>query len=91
MNASCGYAATDNDTTVVASGGGANIRSGSSTSCTIYSQAGTGDQLDYHCYTLGNDGYTWTYLRNITRGTNGWVRDNLLSDNGSYAPCTALV
>jgi hypothetical protein len=92
QHAGCGFAATDIDAKEsVSTGGGANIRSGSSTSCAIYGQAGSGDALDYYCFTVGNDGFTWTYLRNITDGTNGWVRDDLLADNGSTAFCTTLV
>lgn len=92
LHAACSYAATDIDSGAWnATGAGANIRSGSSTSCAVYGQAGSGDRLDYHCYTAGNDGFTWTYLRNDTDGTNGWVRDDLLSDFGSFVACTALV
>lgn len=92
LNAACSYAATDIDSGAwSATGSGANIRSGSSTNCRIYDQAGTGDVLDYHCYTLGSDGFTWTYLRNDTDGTNGWVRDDLLSDFGSFVSCTTFV
>ena len=92
LHAACSYAATDIDSGAWnATASGANIRSGSSTGCRIYDQADTGDVLDYHCYTLGNDGFTWTYLRNETDGTNGWIRDDLLSDFGSFVSCTTLV
>jgi hypothetical protein len=92
LNAACSYAATDVDSSAwVQSAAGANIRSGSGTSCRIYDQADSGDTLDYHCYTVGNDGFTWTYLRDESDGTNGWVRDDLLSDFGSFVACTALV
>lgn len=85
-SASCGKTAPDKD------GGawnktanGANERSGSSTSCTINGIAYNTQQLDYHCYTVATDGSTWTYLRN--NSTYGWVRDDLLSDNGSLVYC----
>ncbi|MEU4805144.1 SH3 domain-containing protein [Actinosynnema sp. NPDC023587] len=68
-------------------GYGANMRNGSSTGCATNGVAGAGDRLDYHCYTDGNDGFTWTYARNVTDGRSGWVRDNLLGDNGSYVAC----
>lgn len=89
MHASCGRAApADKDSSSwETTGYGANQRSGSSTSCAIWGVAGAGDRLDYHCYTRGNDGYTWTYVRNDTDGTRGWVRDSLLGDNGSYVYC----
>lgn len=88
MHASCGTGVSDKDgSSWNTTGYGANQRSGSSTSCAILGVAGAGDRLDYHCYTYGNDGYTWTYLRNDTDRTYGWVRDDLLGDNGSYVYC----
>ncbi len=88
MHASCGRTVADkDDSSWETTGYGANQRSGSSTSCAIWGVAGAGDNLDYHCYTTGNDGYTWTYVRNNDDGTTGWVRDDLLSDNGSYVSC----
>ncbi|TKT10781.1 SH3 domain-containing protein [Streptomyces galbus] len=72
-----------------ATGDNSRMRTGSSTTCTAVSSARPGDHLDYHCYTFGNDGYTWTYLRNDTRSpdTYGWVRDDVLSDGGSGVLC----
>ncbi len=66
---------------------GANQRSGSSTGCASKGIAYSSHTLDYHCYTVGNDGYTWTFLRNDSTGVTGWVRDDLLSDGGSYVGC----
>ncbi|MEU6593687.1 SH3 domain-containing protein [Streptomyces sp. NPDC046881] len=89
-NALCGTAATDKDSSAWnATGSGAYMRSGSSTSCSINGRALTGHRLDYHCYTVGEDGYTWTYLRDDSANPDvyGWVRDNLLSDHGSRVPC----
>jgi hypothetical protein len=87
-HASCGRTAPDKDSSSwETTGYGANQRSGSSTGCAIWGVAGPGDNLDYHCYTVGNDGYTWTYVRNNDDGTTGWVRDDLLADNGSYVYC----
>ncbi|MGA4844638.1 SH3 domain-containing protein [Streptomyces sp. G45] len=87
-HASCGKTASDKD------GGswnrtanGANERSGSSTGCAITGIAYNSHRLDYHCYTSGNDGKTWTYLRNDSTGVSGWVRDDLLSDGGSLYSC----
>ena len=34
-----------------------------------------GDKLDYYCFTVGNDGETWTYLSVYERGFAGWVLD----------------
>lgn len=62
------------------------LRSGPSNSC-IQTGQGTPDQLaDYLCYVPG-DGGTWTFLRNVSTGAQGWVRDDLLPGNGSQVPC----
>ena len=66
---------------------GARIRTGSSTSCTAVGTVEPSHRLDYHCWTRGADGYTWTYLRDVTTSRRGWVRDNLLPGNGSSYPC----
>ncbi|MFJ8948119.1 SH3 domain-containing protein [Streptomyces sp. NPDC102395] len=91
-HAPCGSAAPgDHDSSAWnATGSDSRMRNGSSTGCTrINSTARPGDRLDYHCYTYGSDGYTWTYLRNDTRSpdTYGWVRDDVLSDGGSTQEC----
>jgi uncharacterized membrane protein len=88
-SAACGKAASDLDhSSYVKSGGGANERSGSSTSCAIKGVAGSGDTLDYYCFTWDStETYSWTYLRNATDGTYGWVRDDLLADDGSFTYC----
>lgn len=86
-SAACGKTVADKD------GGswnktanGANERSGSSTGCVSNGIAYNTQRLDYHCYTVAGD-YTWTYLRNDSTGVYGWVRDDLLSDGGSYVYC----
>jgi hypothetical protein len=47
---------------------GANERSGSSTSCGIDGVAYSSQTLDYHRYTIGNDGRSRTYLGNDATG-----------------------
>ncbi|MBT2510961.1 SH3 domain-containing protein [Streptomyces sp. ISL-98] len=87
-NAACGSIPSDKDSNSWRrTGDGANQRTGSSTNCAITGQVQILEVLDYHCYTNGNDGYTWTFLRNDHTGRLGWVRDNLLSDNGSTVYC----
>ena len=62
------------------------LRSGPSNSC-IQTGQGTHDQLaQYLCYVPG-DGGTWTFLRNVSTGDQGWVRDALLAGYGSDVPC----
>ncbi|MEO6086667.1 MAG: hypothetical protein ABIQ18_26495, partial [Umezawaea sp.] len=65
----------------------ARIRTGSSTSCTAPGSIEPSNRLDYYCFTEANDGYTWTYLRDVTTGKRGWTRDDLLPNNGSYYHC----
>ncbi|GGP47244.1 MULTISPECIES: SH3 domain-containing protein [Streptomyces] len=87
-HAPCGARGTNQDhNPFVQTANGANVRSGSSTSCTVMGIAYSGDWLNYRCYTRGNDGYTWTYLENASKGTEGWVRDDLLSDGGTTYSC----
>ncbi|ANW18874.1 hypothetical protein [Streptomyces clavuligerus] len=65
---------------------GAHMRSGSSTSCASKGIAYSGHVLDYHCFTGGST-HSWTFVRNDTTGVQGWIRDDLLSDGGSFEPC----
>jgi hypothetical protein len=64
-----------------------NVRSGSGTDCALLGISYISQPLDYYCYTLGNDGYTWTYARNTATGVRGWLRDDLLDDYGSSYYC----
>ncbi|QFZ21304.1 SH3 domain-containing protein [Saccharothrix syringae] len=66
---------------------GARIRTGSSTSCTAVGTIEPSHRLDFYCYTNGNDGATWTYLRNLSTSRQGWVRDDLLPNRGSFYHC----
>lgn len=56
-------------------------RAVSSTDCVIVGQLQPTDDARYFCWTLGNDGFTWTYLQNERTGVRGWSRDNLLDLN----------
>jgi hypothetical protein len=90
LHAPCGTTGPNLENRVDAdapSGGAANQRSGSSTGCTALGVLQPTDDALYHCWTLGNDGFTWTYLRNQRTGVRGWVRDNLLDGNGSSVWC----
>ncbi|MEV6341947.1 hypothetical protein [Actinoplanes sp. NPDC051851] len=91
-HAACGTTVSDKDSRSWPTGAdSARERTGSSsvssTNCTILGVAYSSNVLDYHCYTVGNDGYTWTYLRNDTTGISGWSRDDLLPSNGSLVWC----
>ncbi|MET7870034.1 SH3 domain-containing protein [Streptomyces cyaneofuscatus] len=66
---------------------GVNMRTGSSTSCAGRGLAHLSHTINYHCWTLGQDGSTWTYARNLSTGYAGWMRDDLLQDNGSSVHC----
>jgi hypothetical protein len=61
-------------------------RSGSSTSCAAVGVLEATDSAVYYCYS--SDGtHTWTYLLNKRTGVHGWVRDDLLKEDGSSKPC----
>lgn len=84
MHANCGQAGPNLENRVEAdapTGGAANQRSGSSTGCSAPGALQPTDDALYFCYTSGNDGFTWTYLRNQRTGVRGWVRDTLLDIN----------
>jgi hypothetical protein len=87
-NAACGTNGTNLDPGTGHALTAAQIRSGSSTGCTAVGAAQTGDTLDYFCWTTQTGGaFTWTYLRDTRTGTRGWVRDDLLSGDGSTHFC----
>jgi hypothetical protein len=88
-SAACGKTAPDKDSGAWAAKArsAANQRSGSSTSCAALGVLQTSDRADYHCYTWGSGGYSWTYLRNDRTNVAGWVRDDLLKDGGSFVYC----
>jgi hypothetical protein len=84
FHAACGTAGPNRENRVEAdapASGTANQRSGSSTSCDAPGALQPTDDALYFCYTRGNDGATWTYLRNQRTGVRGWVRDDLLDLN----------
>lgn len=66
---------------------GVNIRRSPNPNSTICAQGQKSHVVDYHCYTVGTDGYTWTYLRDATTHYAGWVRDTLLVGYGSLVHC----
>lgn len=90
-NAACGTAGPNRQNQVIADAaspsGGANQRSGSSTGCPAVGVLQPTDDARYFCWTLGNDGFTWTYAQNQRTGVRGWTRDNLLRNNGSNQNC----
>jgi hypothetical protein len=92
MYAACGTNPADHDSyhenVVDPAWAAANQRSGGSTSCAIYGVLQPTDNADYHCFSWASDYvHTWTYLRNLRTGVRGWVRDDLLKDNGSHIYC----
>ncbi|MEU4804003.1 SH3 domain-containing protein [Actinosynnema sp. NPDC023587] len=89
-HAACGSPAPQNRDPISAITGGtagARIRSGSAVGCTARGSIQPSHRLDYYCYTTGNDNYTWTYLRDVDTRVQGWVRDDLLPNNGSNYLC----
>nr|AGS49722.1 hypothetical protein [uncultured bacterium esnapd14] len=54
--------------------GGARIRTGPSTLCTIKGLGYPGQGATYRCATISDDGWDWFYLTNVSTGVVGWVR-----------------
>ncbi|MFD4600881.1 SH3 domain-containing protein [Streptomyces sp. NPDC058464] len=80
-NAACGVVGSNLDGSAYVrqtAGVAANMRSGSSTSCGITGYADNQNALNYYCFTYNTSGASWTYLKNETDGTYGWVSDSLL-------------
>jgi hypothetical protein len=50
-------------------------------------QAQKSQSLNYYCYTWGLDSHSWTYVKNLATAKQGWIRDDLLSGNGSSQWC----
>lgn len=89
-HAACGSTRPPNlDATAISSkGSGINMRSGSSTACSINGTIYGTHQIDYYCWTAGSpSGYTWTFARDVTASWAGWMRDDLLNDGGSKSWC----
>jgi hypothetical protein len=89
MHASCLDPVPPNYDTVIghALGGNVALRTGTGTNCAVVGQAQMGDDLDYYCYLPGPDGHSWTYVKDLTTGRSGWIRNDLLSGNGSHVGC----
>jgi hypothetical protein len=68
-------------------GNGVRIRSGPHTTCAVLGLASSNQVLDYRCFTVNEQGRTWTFLRNNATGVHGWVRDDQLNDGGSFVHC----
>ncbi|MFI1869503.1 hypothetical protein [Streptomyces jumonjinensis] len=60
-------------------------RSGPHNTCGSNPVGSTG--VDYHCYTLNEDGNTWTWVTVRATGAQGWVYDGNLTNGGSTYPC----
>ncbi|MEX3099566.1 SH3 domain-containing protein [Streptomyces sp. V2] len=88
-SAACGTSGPDIDNRAYVNqtaGVAANMRTGPSTACGVVGWADNRDLLDYHCY-VWTGSTSWTYLRNVTDGTYGWVHDPLLPGYGSIVLC----
>jgi hypothetical protein len=84
----CGisYPAKDFGASVNFPAGTTTLRDGPSNGCSQTRQGLHDQRAQYFCY-LPGDGGTWTLLRNVSTGEQGWVRDDLLPGDGSNVPC----
>jgi len=94
QHAPCGTAGPNLDHAIHADApvsGAVNQRNGTialtSTNCPILGVLQETDDAEYFCWTLANDGFTWTYARSIRTGVRGWSRDNLLDGFGAVNQC----
>jgi hypothetical protein len=88
QHAACGRNGTYLDRRTFTGGtAGAHIRTGSDVGCTGRGSIQPAHSLTYYCWTRGNDGYSWTYLRDNSTRVLGWTRDDLLPGYGSDVNC----
>jgi hypothetical protein len=64
-----------------------NIRTGTSSQCSIIGNIGKGEAFNYDCYVVDAINRTWTFLH-TSENEYGWVLDSALLDNGSPIECT---
>jgi hypothetical protein len=70
----------------------ANIRSGPWIKCKVRGIAKDEHDLKYHCWKkIPQADFTWTHLKNLDTGVQGWVRDDLLKDGGANKKCPKTV
>jgi hypothetical protein len=89
LHYSCGQTRPPNrdGSAIVTATGSALLLRGSSFDC---GQSGViigGYKLDYYCWTLGNDGNTYTYVSAYEHGYAGWAWDTQIPNNGSSVHC----
>jgi uncharacterized protein YraI len=77
----------DNTSGHTFTGSGVNIRTGPLTTCTSVGLGYPGHNVQYHCYKVSSDGFTWSHITDITTAKSGWVRDGFLSDFGAVNLC----
>ena len=67
-------------------GQGINIRSGPSTTCTVYGLGYEGQTLKVWCI-VANGGTNWVYLNDRTTGVRGWSVAHYVTWSGSLPGC----
>ena len=74
--------------TIVSIGNGIvwNIRTGTSSQCSIIGKINEREAINYNCYVVDSIGRTWTYLH-TSSSEYGWVLDETLPDGGSHVYC----
>ncbi|MFI0327524.1 hypothetical protein ACH4O2_19955 [Streptomyces sp. NPDC017083] len=82
-NLPCGTTERDDDTsptlTIAAVTGTVNIRTGTTSQCSIIGTIGAGEAINYHCYVWDAIGRSWTYLH-TSENEYGWVLNTSLPD-----------
>ncbi|QKW13451.1 SH3 domain-containing protein [Verrucosispora sp. NA02020] len=61
------------------SGAGIRLRTGPSTTCTVLGLGYAGQSATLRCGAVGDDGWSWYYVRNNSTGVTGFVRGDGLT------------
>ncbi|MFJ8142932.1 hypothetical protein [Streptomyces sp. NPDC096013] len=90
-NLPCGTTEPDIDQvtptyTHVGDSGPVNIRTGTTSSCSIIGNVGVGEAVNFNCYVWDAIGRSWTFLH-TSENEHGWVLDSVLPGNGSPVHC----
>lgn len=64
------------------------MRTGSGPSCRVVDAVFPSERLDPFCYVFApSNGWSWSYVYNVDRNTQGWVRDDHLEGAGADVEC----
>ncbi|MHB9849158.1 SH3 domain-containing protein [Streptomyces krungchingensis] len=71
----------------ISKSGSAAVHTGPYGDCQIVGYVAEGTTVLYDCYSVNDYGNTWTWVRDSSGSSLGWVYDAYLDDGGSTARC----